>query len=544
MLLIGWTEKRRYNLKSHSAETMLVAKTIRPGARDIQKDLSALLWVTAGVAALTAIIHFSNLDASVANVSMLYLLVVTLSALYLGKAPAVWASFLSFLAVNWFFVSPRYTFSVHNPGEWLTLCMFLFTAMVTGQLMALLKARALESQQRQNEASVLAEASWSVASRLDTNSALLEVLRQVSRVLQLDFAAVAVIDSEGKWQLAVEDSNLSGTTKDPSSTPRSTRLASLTDGTVMLLERIAQCSMVPANLCGGEKLLPVLMNGELLGAVYLRPGEDGQILDEHRRIVDSLVNHTAVILQRDRLMKAQTMAAALADADRLKTALLSMVSHDFRSPLTSIKASVSTMLSDGEPLDTDTYRSLCQAIEQETDRLNRMVGNILDLSRLEANAWRPRCELTSVAELIGVTLDGFTAELNQRIVVRLDPRLSEVYVDPVQMVQVVKNLVENALKYSTEVVEIESGIDDDSVPYLAVLDRGCGLPAGDTCRLFQPFYRAPDLQETSTPGVGIGLAVCKGLVEAHGCKLVAIRREGGGAAFRVTLNSSGHVVEK
>lgn len=410
--------------------------------------------------------------------------------------------------------------------------MFLFTAMVTGQLTALLKTRALESQQRQKEVTVLAEASWSVASQLDTNSALSEVVKQASHVLQLELAAVAVPDEDGTWRLAVmhtdsaEIMNQTG----PSQSTVTTQLDQVLPRIRNLVNNAHQL-----DLC--EKLLPVLMNDELLGAIYIRTGTAGEI-SHHGRIIESLVNHTAVILQRDELMKNQAKAAALADADKLKTALLSMISHDFRSPLTSIKASVSTLLSEGDPLDGETQRSLYQAIEQETDRLNRMVGNVLDLSRLEANAWRPRKEVTSITELIGMTLDGFSWEANQRITVRQDTRLSELNVDSVQMVQVAKNLVENALKYSTGVIEIETGIDDDGLPFFQVLDRGRGLPPGDTCHLFQPFFRAPELQESSTPGVGIGLAVCKGLVEAHHGRLSALRRDGGGAVFRVTLDKN------
>lgn len=317
-----------------------------------------------------------GLGETVANAPILYLLVVTVTALFAGRGVAIWASICSFLAINWFFITPRYTLTVQSPTEWITLCMFLFTAVVTGQLVAM----------------------------------------------------------------------------------------------------------------------------------------------------------------RDALLQAQSEASALADADRLKTALLSMVSHDFRSPLTAIKASVSTLLSEGQPLDGETQRVLCQTIDQESDRLNRLIGNILDLSRLEAGAWKPKMESTPVSELIGMVLDHFSDELNKRIVVQISPDLSDVSIDSVQMIQVTKNLVENALKYSPAdaIVEIEARkVERHAV--IEVLDRGRGLSSEDITHIFEPFYRGVGLQESSVPGLGIGLAVCRGLVQANGGILAARNRQGGGSVFTISL---------
>jgi two-component system sensor histidine kinase KdpD len=213
-----------------------------------------------------------------------------------------------------------------------------------------------------------------------------------------------------------------------------------------------------------------------------------------------------------------------------------MVSHDFRSPLASIKASVTGLLQEGVVWDAATQRELLSGVNQETDRLNRMVGNILALSRLDADAWRPQRELTPLAELVGATLDSFSAADNRRIQVRLDTGLPEVCLDPVQIVQVLHNLIDNALKYSPTpaIVELHAR-RSAAMLIMEVLDRGPGLPRGEESRVFERFYRAPGLQESAVPGVGIGLAVCRGLVEAHGGQLTAMPRVGGGAVFRIIL---------
>jgi two-component system sensor histidine kinase KdpD len=164
-----------------------------------------------------------------------------------------------------------------------------------------------------------------------------------------------------------------------------------------------------------------------------------------------------------------------------------------------------------------------------------MVGNILDLSRLEAKAWKLKPELTPIAEILGMALDNFDKDANNRINVFLNPELKEVFADSTQLVQVIKNLVENALKYSPKdsSIEISTDIQDD-MAIIEIKDRGRGLPANIN-NMFEPFWRASDLQESSVPGVGIGLAICRGLVEAHGGTILAKNRKDGGASFTVYL---------
>jgi two-component system sensor histidine kinase KdpD len=283
--------------------------------------------------------------------------------------------------------------------------------------------------------------------------------------------------------------------------------------------------------------LPIASEGNMLGVFFVQLKSGRRLLAEDRQVISSLANHIAVVLQRDKLVEAQAKAQGLAEANRLKTALLQMVSHDFRSPLTSIKASVSSLLvEEGTPPDSATQRGLLQAIEEETDRLNRMVGNVLDFSRLEANAWQSKREAFSLGELIGTALDSFDGGDNARINVDLAVGNIDVFVDCVQMAQVLRNLLENALKYSPRdtTVELTATIDGGCL-LVNVSDRGPGLSAGEELLVFEPFYRGKQHQEGSLPGMGMGLAVCKGLVEAHGGSLTAYNREGSGAVFCVRL---------
>jgi two-component system sensor histidine kinase KdpD len=291
---------------------------------------------------------------------------------------------------------------------------------------------------------------------------------------------------------------------------------------------------------GGDRtdlFLPIMSEEKTLAVLYVDLRAAKALSEEERQVLDSMVNHLAVVIQRDRLVQAQAHSQALAETDRLKTALLQMVSHDFRSPLASIKSSVSCLFEeDGSPLDSDTRRSLLQAIDTETDRLNRLVGNILDLSRLESGTWKPQREITPIDELISATLDSFSSEENKRVEVKLDPGLKFAWVDSVQMVQVLRNLVENALKYSEANASVElKTIQKNGSVVIEVLDQGKGLPKHSEEKIFEPFFRGPENRESSVPGVGMGLTVSRGLVEAHGGQLKAYNRESHGAIFRVTL---------
>lgn len=490
------------------------------------------------VAVMTGLIYIMQDHTSMAIIPMLYLIAVTVAAFFLGSLPAVVSSVLAFLAFDWFFVEPRYQFTVQDPTEWLALCMFLLTATLTGQLTALLRSRAEEAQRRKLETAALAEASWAVASEIDRDRAMNKIISQLAHVISPDYVAVLLQEPDGGYRTTSEYS-------DPNRSVRETStIISLDAVKAAMAEGRANAWMnhdlwEEAHSEAGRLYLPILLDHQDLGLVVIKPKPEQSLSSSQRQVVSSLLNHAAVILQRDKLMKAEARAQALAEADKLKTALLSMVSHDFRSPLTSIKASVSSLLEEGSPPDAEEQRALLQAVDHEADRLNKMVGNILDLSRLEAGAWGPRKETTEVAELIGSALDSFDAQDNARIDVKIAPEIHDLIADSVQMVQVVRNLIENALKYSQPLSPVElSVLVQDGAVVIEVADRGGGLPKGDEEKIFESFYRAPRFGESSIPGVGIGLALCRGLVEANGGVLTAANREGGGAVFRVTLPSS------
>lgn len=496
--------------------------------------IAGYLTAIAGVLATTGIIHLIPGADHVANISLLYLLIVIASAHRFGSGPAILASLLAVLSFDWFFVEPRHTFTANNPAEWLALGVFLVTAIVISQLTANLQLRAEVARRRERETAALAKASWAVASQVSHQRTLEEVLRQITGVIDCKAAAIVARENLGEvpaLEVVAAHETLAGVLPDFVAGDDDQLLARvLEEGSTLEVER--------ADFRGFENAvyLPLIIEGRRVGVLYLQRVESGVLSVEERRVLESLANHAAVSLERRRLAQTEAQTEILLQTDKLKTALLSMVSHDFRSPLAAIKASVTGLLQDGSPWDAATQRELLSGINQETDRLNRMVGDILALSRLEAEAWRPQCELIAPDELVGATLDTLSAEDNARIRVSLNCAGLEASLDSVQIVQVLHNLLENALKYSPAQSAVELCVSrGQGVLVMEVSDRGYGIATGEEERIFERFYRAARWRETAVPGSGIGLAVCRGLVEAHGGVLTAANRAGGGAVFRATL---------
>jgi two-component system sensor histidine kinase KdpD len=210
------------------------------------------------------------------------------------------------------------------------------------------------------------------------------------------------------------------------------------------------------------------------------------------------------------------------------------VSHDLRTPLASITGGVSSLLESGDSLDAETQRELLRAVHEEAERLNRLVQNLLEMTRLESGSVQVRKDWHSIEELVGAALGRFNRRLGQRpIVTRIPADLPLVALDPVLIEQVLVNLLDNALKYTPpeSPIEIAARVEGDGVT-VEVADRGPGLPPGEERRVFDKFYRG---RAVADRGVGLGLAICQGIVEAHGGRIWAENRPGGGVAFRFTL---------
>ena len=263
--------------------------------------------------------------------------------------------------------------------------------------------------------------------------------------------------------------------------------------------------------------LPIMTKDRIAGVLEVtgRPGT-GVFRAEDQQTLTTFVDQAALALERARLSAEAAQAAALAQSDELKSALLAAVSHDLRTPLASIKASATSLLDDSVEWDAETRQDFLEAIDEETDRLTLMVSNLLDLSRIEGGALRPQKDWYDIDELIvDVRARLAPRTRSHPLTITVEPDLPLLRFDYVQIAQVLVNLIENAVKYTPDGTPI--AVAAHQVPgaiEISVHDDGPGIPREHQLRLFDKFYRA--YAATAAPGAGIGLAISKGLVEAHG----------------------------
>jgi two-component system sensor histidine kinase KdpD len=272
------------------------------------------------------------------------------------------------------------------------------------------------------------------------------------------------------------------------------------------------------------------------GVLSVRPKEPGrQLTTDQIRLLQAFASQASLAIERVQLAEQAHEIELLQAAEQLQNALLNSISHDLRTPLVSITGALSTLAMQDHELHDEDRRSLVDTAYEEAHRLNRLVSNLLDMTRLEAGAMRVSRELTDVQDLVGSALGQIENRLaDRKVQVEISPELPLVPMDFVLIVHALVNVLDNALKYSPDgtSLEIQAQLNDGEVQ-ISVLDRGIGIPPGDLSRVFDKFYRVHRPEHVT--GTGLGLAISKGIVEAHGGRIWAANRPGGGAIVTIAL---------
>lgn len=481
----------------------------------------AYAWAIACVVLATGVnqVVFTRFDE--ANLVMVYLLAMVPVALRGNWGAAVATAVLSVFAFDFFFVPPFYTFAVSDTQYFFT---FLVMGLVGGLLStytARLAAEVAETRRRETQARALYELSRSMLAA----RAPAEVLAEGARVIgaELGVEVNAWLKSPGGEPIAVTSP----------AQPLSASEHELLRWVVMEGEPAGTGT---ATFPGSALLfLPVRTPTRLHGALGLRPpADEARTLEAVRAALETGANQLAIALDQARAREEAEAARHQADVERMRSALLSSVSHDLRTPLTGIVGAAGALVEGAEALDADTRRELAQGIVEEGDRLSRLVTNLLQATRLDAGAAQLSREWTPLEELVGPALARLARELAAHgVEVELPADLPLLHVDAVLLEQALVNLLENAAKYAPAgtPIAIKAERLGDQVA-VEVADRGPGLPPGEEARLFEKFRRYP---RGGAPGAGLGLAIARGVVEAHGGTLTAANRPGGGAAFRMVL---------
>lgn len=480
------------------------------------------VYVTLALACSTLIaLQFSQSTFGDSVAAILYLFFTVLSALRSGLGTALWSALLSSLLLACLFLPPQGTLHFIGLSGAMTASIFLLVAVATAHLAAAAHNREIEAAEREHRTAALYDLSMVMSIEAELNQVLRHLAEKAVAICGLRSCAIYRYD--GEYHLCGEVN------------------AAATSG-LLAMQQVEIASRVEAleapQFVAGEFFVPLQYEGNKLGiliaggALELNPSQQSLLL--------TAGNHAAVAIRHEQLAHLAAEAHALLEIERLKASLLASVSHDLRTPLASIKASASDLCEADTELACDgATRQRAENILRNTDRLDRMVSNLLNLSRLEAGAWQPNQELHSMAEILVTVVGRLDEGETQRVRVEVPDDLPLVMVDEQQIEQVLWNLVENALKYSPPAspVELRVGMRGEELE-VRLRDHGSGIPNGEETRIFEKFYRA-HRGESSVPGVGVGLSICKEVLEAHQGSISVANASDGGAIFTFYLPLKG-----
>jgi two-component system sensor histidine kinase KdpD len=501
-----------------------------------RRQLARVLAVSGpSLAGATLAIAILQDGLGIPNPSALYLVAVVATAVVSGSWGAIVVSAAAFVLYNFLFIDPRYTFVVAHPGELVNLFLLLFVGIVVGRLAALQRDRAEIALAREREARALFQVSRELATRASTPAVLPKVAAMLRQETAMERIWVALGLDEARERVSADTGS-----DQPAKIPGLHHVLQRTsDETPARWLRVHQPSQRRGAQSNGRDAYRVRIEagGKALGSIWaLRDRGHGEPDRTETRLLSAAADQIGQALAHDRLA-AESQAAEIArQSDDLKSALLQSVSHDLRTPLATIRAAAGTLRPDSG-LSVDDQRESADAIDREVEYLNRLVTNLLDLSRIEAGALRAERDVYELDDLVGQTVDRLRSRLGERTV-EVALSAPPVEVDPVFLDEALTNALENAIKYTPSGTAIRISAaqpPDEPRVRLTVEDAGPGVPDQALAKIFDKFYRVPGAAGGSRSGTGIGLAVARGLVEAMGGRVAARRGDLGGLAIDIDL---------
>ena len=483
-------------------------------------------WAVAVAAACTLVAFVMYPHFELSNLVMIYLLGVTVAGLRLGRGPSALTALLNVLALDFFFVPPRYSFAVSDAQYLVTFGAMLMIALVIATLTASVRQQTRVAGARERRTTLLYAMSRELAVTRGIANMARVAVRHVAEVFQCQ-AVVLLPMADGKLRY-------------PGEPPLESSFRGADLAVAQWVADHGHRAGLGSDTLPAARGLYVPLGGEqrTVGVLAVLPSNPRRVLlPEQSHLLGTFAGQIALALERARLAEVAEASSLAAERETLRNTLLASISHDLRTPLAAIAGAGSTLAQHGASLDERTRIELARSVETKAREMSELVSNVLDLVRLESGQVALRRDWQTLDDLVGSALAAYADKLTGHPVeLRLAADLPPVWVDATLVVQVFTNLLDNIVKYTPAATRVTiSAVADPDREFvrMTVDDEGPGLPEGDPARLFEKFQRGSG--EGAVAGVGLGLAICQAIIRAHGGEIEAHRREGGGARFVFTL---------
>jgi two-component system sensor histidine kinase KdpD len=480
-------------------------------------------WAVAITGACTSLALLVDPFLSDTNLVMVYLLGAAIAGLRFGRGPAALTAVLNIACFNFFFVAPRLTFAVTDAEYLVTFTVMLVVALTIASLMANVRMQTRVAGARERRTSLLYAMSRELAGTRSAENMVQVSVRHVGETFASQ-AAVLLPDENGRVLVSLAAGDAAFNAPD------------LSIGQ-WVFDHGRSAGLGTDALPGAPAIyLPLNGSERTLGVLAVLPSNPRRVLlPEQRHLLETFAGQIALALERAQLAEAAEAARVSAETESLRNTLLASISHDLRTPLAVITGASTALADPRLTIDSEARASLARSIAARAHDMSELISNVLDLMRFESGHMQLRRQWETLDDLVGLALSRVEPKLgSRRVTVELPIDLPAVFVDAVLFTQVLVNLLENAAKHTPEATHVRvNGTASGGEVLITVEDDGPGLPPGDPDKLFAKFQRGRS--EGDVPGAGLGLAICRAVMQAHGGRITATNREGGGARFVVRL---------
>jgi two-component system sensor histidine kinase KdpD len=489
--------------------------------RPLGRYLTALALVV--MATLFGLVTRGNLEPT--NLVMLYLAATVLSAAFLGRGPALLASIAGVLAFDFFLIPPYLTFAVSDTQYVITFITLFVVSLVVSSLTVRVREQAEAAMLRERQTSALYDLSRDLTSATDLDQVANIIISQIGQAFGRD---VAIFLPEGERVHIFAAS--------PNYHPDENELAVASWAYQHNQPAGRGTDTLPA---APLRCHPLKTSKGIVGILGIHSKDKANFLTSEQRLtLAAFANQSALAIERASLAEQAQRAELLQATEKLQTALLNSISHDLRTPLVSITGALTSLDEQSDTLKEEYRKSLIVTAREEADRLNRLVGNLLSMTRIESGALKLHLEPGDIQDVVGTALEQLGKRIsNHKVQVDIPGDFPLVPMDFTLIVQVLVNVLENAVKYSPKdsLIEVSANLLDEAngAVRIQIADRGAGIPSADLSRIFDKFYRVQ--RPESVSGTGLGLSISKGIVEIHNGRITAHTRDGGGTIIIIEL---------